>query len=106
MKRLYSSILIVIVALFVFVPLAVAEPPFWDEQVNRPGRFKVLGKFGNAAVFDKETGLVWELDPDDTARGWFSAQFHCNNTTIVGDRKGWRGCPRSRSWRAWWILGT
>jgi hypothetical protein len=89
MKRLYSSILIVIVALFVFVPLAVAKPPFWDDQVNSPGRFKVLGEFGNAAVFDKETGLVWELAPDDTARSWLIAQIHCNNNT-VGDRKGWR----------------
>ena len=90
MKNLYSSILIVIVALFVFASLAVAKPPFWDDQVNSPARFKVLSEFGNAAVFDKETGLVWEQSPNGVdTRTLLNAQIHCNQKT-VGNRKGWR----------------
>ena len=98
MKRLYL-ILTVIVALFVFASLAVAKPPFWDDQVNSPARFKVLGEFGNAAVSDKETGLVWEKSPGDTDGdgdvdnnddvNWASARSHCANKN-VGGRKGWR----------------
>ena len=98
MKRLYL-ILTVIVALFVFASLAVAKPPFWDDQVNSPARFKVLSEFGGAAVFDKETGLVWEKSPGDTDGDgdvdtnddltWANARSHCANKN-VGGRKGWR----------------
>ena len=89
MKRLYL-ILTVIVALFVFAPLADAKPPFWDDQVNNTGRFKVLSEFGNAAVFDKETGLVWEQSPNGVdERTWANARAHCANKN-VGGRKGWR----------------
>jgi len=98
MKRLYS-ILTVIVALFVFGSSADAKPPFWDDQVNKPGRFKVLSEFGGAAVFDKETGLVWEQSPGDTdgdgdvdandRKTWVDAGSHCANEN-VGGRKGWR----------------
>ena len=89
MKNLYSSILIVIVALFVFAPLADAKPPFWDDQINNPGRFQKLKEFSDAAVLDKETGLVWEQSPDTTQRTWVDALSHCTQKT-VGGRKGWR----------------
>ena len=98
MKTLYSTLLAV-VALFVFASLAVAKPPFWDDQVNNTGRFKVLSEFGGAAVFDKETGLVWEKSPGDTDGDgdvdtnddltWANARSHCANKN-VGGRKGWR----------------
>jgi hypothetical protein len=94
MKTPYS-ILIAIVGLFLFAPLAVANPPSWDNQINSPKRFKVLSEFSNAAVLDKETGLVWEqspLHPDGEETGtrtWIPAQADCN-VKIVGNRKGWR----------------
>ena len=88
MNRLYS-ILIVIVALFVFASLADAKPPFWDDQINNPGRFQKLKEFSDAAVLDKETGLVWEQSPDTTQRTWVDALSHCTQKT-VGGRKGWR----------------
>jgi len=99
MKRLYS-ILIVIVALFVFAPLAVADPGTpWDKKIAGKGRFKVLSAFGGAAVLDKETGRVWEKSPGDTdgdndvdnddKTTWLSALIHCY-TREVGGRKGWR----------------
>ncbi len=109
MKTFYS-ILIAMLALFVFAPLADAKPPFWDDQVNSPARFKVLSEFGGAAVFDKETGLVWEKVAGDTdgdtdvdnndRKTWLNAQTHCNQKP-VGNRKGC-GYLRFKSWRAWW----
>lgn len=97
MKTFYS-ILIGMVAVVLFASLAVAKPLFWDDQINNAGRFKVLSEFGNAAVFNKETGLVWEQSPSTTARSWLNAQDHCNQET-VGNRKGWR-LPTIQSWRA------
>jgi len=94
MKTLYS-ILIVIVALFLFASLAIANPPFWDNQINNSTRFKVLNDFNNAAVYDKETGLVWEQSPlhpageETGVRTWVMAQADCN-VKIVGNRRGWR----------------
>jgi len=90
MKRLYS-ILIVIVALFVFAPLAVAadgHPP-WDKKIAGKGRFQVLNQFGGDAVLDKETGRVWEKQPSTGAGDWFNRLTRCYNLE-VGGRKGWR----------------
>jgi len=88
MKRLYGT-LIAIAALLMVAPLAVAAPPSWDEQINKPTRFKVLTDFGGAAVLDRETGLVWEQSQDFIVRKWGAAQIHCNQR-IVGNRLGWR----------------
>jgi hypothetical protein len=49
----------------------------------------VLASFNNAAVFDQETGLVWEQSPDTTQQRWEVAQFNCT-ATKVGNRRGWR----------------
>ena len=90
MKNPYSSIVIVIVALVVFASLAAAGPvPTWDKQINGPGRFKVLSQFNDEAVFDKETGLVWEQSPNTTERAWAPALSDCYQR-LVGGRKGWR----------------
>ena len=89
MKNLYSSILIVIVALFVFAPLADAKPPFWDDQINNPGRFQKLKEFSDAAVLDKETGLVWEQAMSADMKNWYDAIRYCVNL-YKGSRGGWR----------------
>ena len=89
MKTLYSS-LIAIVAFVMFVSQAAAKPvPTWDKQINGPGRFKVLSKFGGAAVLDKETGLVWEQSASTAGETWFDARFTCADKA-VGGRLGWR----------------
>ncbi len=69
--------------------------PSWDQklqcdtQATCP-RFIVLSNWSNAAVLDRETGLVWEQAPDaPTTYTWASGQSHCNQST-VGGRKGWR----------------
>lgn len=64
----------------------------WD--VNKPSasRFTVLAEFGNAAVRDNNTGLVWEQTPTATpAPTWSSARTQCLNKAVpaMGTR-GWR----------------
>jgi hypothetical protein len=62
----------------------------WDKQFDGASRFKILKDFDDAAVFDKETGLVWERDPvegDDV--DYFAAYARCAFLP-VGDRRGWR----------------
>ncbi len=96
MKRLYG-LLIAIVALFVFVPLAAAadndgdEHPAqrWDQEINTTSRFTVLSAFGSHAVRDNETGLVWEKSPSTSTFAWQDAQTRCNKLT-TGGRLGWR----------------
>ncbi len=88
MKAFYGSPIGIVLVLMV-VPLAAAKPPSWDKQINSPGRFKVLEDFADAAVLDKETGLVWEQSPDTGTRTWFNALTHCYQRT-VGGRNGWR----------------
>ena len=90
MKMLYGTLIGVVTVLVLMVaPLAVAKPPSWDKQINSPGRFQVLGDFAGAAVFDKETGLVWEQSPSTTTFTWIGAQINCNQRT-TGGRLGWR----------------
>jgi len=68
--------------------------PSWDQklqcdtQATCP-RFIVLSNWNNAAVLDRETGLVWEQSPGTTRQTWPNAQPLCNNK-VVGNRKGWR----------------
>lgn len=86
--------------LFLMVDNAGAAPPNksgssstptqnWDENRTGAARFTVLGAFGNAAVRDNNTGLVWEQSPDLTTRTWVEATTYCVNKT-VGGTKGWR----------------
>ena len=42
----------------------------WDKNLPSASRFTVLAAFGNHAVRDNNTGLVWEQAPDATPRIW------------------------------------
>ncbi len=86
MKKLYASL----IAVFFLFPLSAAAGGVpWGEPNNTSGRFIVLSSYNNQAVFDSETGLVWEQSPRTAPQGWNNAQFSCNDKT-VGNRKGWR----------------
>ena len=96
MTACYGS-LIGIVTLLVLAPLAAAAAnsltlrafPSWDQQINKPKRFKVLSQFAGAAVLDEETGLVWEQSPYTSTLDWYDALAHCYQRE-VGGRKGLR----------------
>jgi hypothetical protein len=68
--------------------------PSWDQQIPTAQRFVVLSNWGNAAVLDRETGLVWQRAPQvpDRARHYFDAVDECWETN-TGGRKGWRLPP-------------
>jgi hypothetical protein len=68
-----------------------AQPiPAWDHVIAGAARFEVLRDFGNDAVLDHETGLVWERAPDTSATyPYYLAAQYCLNLSL-GGRKGWR----------------
>jgi hypothetical protein len=61
----------------------------WDQSHHGNGRFTVLAAFGQAAVRDNNTGLVWEKAPDATTWVWTFAVYNCANRN-VGGTFGWR----------------
>ncbi len=67
----------------------IAPSAQWGEPINTPDRFVVLASYNNQAVYDQETGLVWEQSPDPTPRTWFQAGRACVDK-VIGNRRGWR----------------
>src|SRR5262245_38164787 len=63
----------------------------WDKRIDSPisERFHVLAAFQDQAVFDRETGLVWERSPSTQPMPWSSARLFCARKA-VGGRGGWR----------------
>lgn len=87
--QLLARLLGVMMAVAVATSAAHAKPPSWDVRSQKPARFKILKAFGEAAVLDIETGLVWERTPSSTGFLWQSANDHCLGNEIAG-RYGWR----------------
>ena len=68
--------------------------PSWDQklQCDTPAtcpRFVVLANWNNAAVLDRETGLVWEKVPSTVNTDWLGASVYCVSRNL-GGRRGWR----------------
>jgi len=61
--------------------------PAWAQVLPAEQRFVLV--MGGGAVFDKETGLVWEQSPQTTTHQWSDARWECMSRTVSG-RKGWR----------------
>ena len=61
----------------------------WDKKLPSASRFTILSAFGDAAVRDDETGLVWEKTLETNEVSWTDARAACANKD-VGGRKGWR----------------
>jgi hypothetical protein len=61
----------------------------WQQAHPATNRFVILPDFNNEAVFDADTGLIWELAPRPTAITWNEARSTCANRATGGQR-GWR----------------
>jgi hypothetical protein len=63
----------------------------WDTNNPSTSRFTVLADFGDAAVRDNNTGLVWERSPVTIMPGpsWTAARTQCVEKSVGGTR-GWR----------------
>ena len=62
----------------------------WDQRIDDVAvRFQVLAQFGDEAVLDQETQLLWEQAPGTATWSWYDAVSLCYNKA-VGGRKGWR----------------
>lgn len=64
-------------------------PQNWSKKLPSASRFTVLKAFGDAAVRDDETGLVWEKTLETAELSWTDALAACADKD-VGGRKGWR----------------
>jgi hypothetical protein len=60
-----------------------------DNVLPAAQRFVTLPAFGNEAVLDKQTGLIWEKSPQTTSAKWTLANRACLEKSI-GGQKGWR----------------
>jgi hypothetical protein len=63
--------------------------PSWDQTLPAAQRFIVLANFGQQAVLDRETGLVWERSPSEIMSIQSDMRLFCIDK-VVGGRKGWR----------------
>lgn len=63
------------------------ERPAWGREIPADQRFVLI--FDNSAVWDRETDLIWERQPDPLLRTWVEAQEFCT-TRSLGNRLGWR----------------
>jgi hypothetical protein len=76
---------------------AAAQPlSSWSTVISGPDRFEIV-LFGQAAL-DKETGLVWELEPElDSGQNWAAAVDTCYRRTVASPLRG-KEKPRG-GWR-------
>lgn len=88
--RMWGVTVVGLCVLWFAQPAGAIPLESWDDKIpNANQRFKVLSEFGDLAVLDKETGLVWERSPLTTSGSWSGALSACLNRNI-GGRKGWR----------------
>jgi hypothetical protein len=93
LKRASMSALVV-ATLCVAATSAEAQGPYyavpsWDQTLPASTRFIVLANMNNAAVLDRETGLVWERTPFTVESTWIESHLVCDEKTL-GNRMGWR----------------
>ena len=88
MTKGFFAAAFMVLAIALLAPVSALAQAQWGEPINTPDRFVVLASYNNEAVYDKETGLVWEQVPGPTAV-WPEALFRCNQKRH-GNRKGWR----------------
>lgn len=60
----------------------------WADETSRPAT-RFVPVLGGTAIQDKQTGLVWEQEPDRFHGTWTAAAAHCKEKS-VGGQTGWR----------------
>jgi len=78
---------LVAVAILMMADTAMGQD--WSRQFVSAARFKLLEDFDYEAALDRETRLVWEIQPLGSTTGWQGARNHCLGKE-VGGRLGWR----------------
>ena len=63
--------------------------PSWDQTMPANIRFIILSNFANAAVLDRQTGLVWEKTIDENLHTYDEGRKLCLGKN-VGGQSGWR----------------
>jgi hypothetical protein len=71
-------------------------PPIWSQLLSATGgcdspRFDCV--LADTAVLDRETGLVWEIDPEATTADWAASVEACLDSTSgtgLNVRRGWK----------------
>ena len=64
-------------------------PPSWHQILPAAQRFQSV--LGDKGVLDKETGLVWEKQPQISKMNWSDALDYCYRSASLGKpRGGWR----------------
>lgn len=86
-----SSMALVLAAMMFAVTKAHAlDLRSWDQKITQSSkRFVVLSTFGNEAVLDKETQLVWQRTPSESQFTWVGAVSYCGALAVSG-RYAWR----------------
>jgi hypothetical protein len=56
----------------------------WDRNFAGSEGFVLLSVFGNEAVLDRNTGIVWEQTLGNTIRAWGDATWFCANKVVGG----------------------
>ncbi len=71
------------------IPVGALSTQTWSQSLGPAIRFNVINSFSCAAVLDRETGLVWEQNPDPSVLTWDAAINYCINRS-VSSKFGWR----------------
>jgi Protein of unknown function (DUF1566) len=87
--RITAAIVLACAGIAAASAAGTATARHWGRQYPATERFVVLAQFGEVAVLDRETQLVWERAPAPTLLEWGSAFAACLPKT-TGGRKGWR----------------
>ena len=65
------------------------DEAFYGQDAAYEGAQMSFTENGNGTVIDNVTGLIWEQDPSDTARGWDDAVAYCDGLSLGGS-DDWR----------------
>ena len=65
--------------------------PSWDQTLPAASRYVKLSNFSNEAFLDRNTGLVWQIHPNQFfgAVDFVYAQNQCT-IQAIGNQRGWR----------------